>query len=40
MRGLYTYFVFLADHIALISRKIDLNDDEVVELIKVGCAGW
>jgi hypothetical protein len=25
---------------ALTSREIDLNEDEVVELIKVGCAGW
>ena len=30
----------LADYMALTSREIDLNEDEVVELIKVGCAGW
>ena len=33
-------FVVLADYMALTSREIDLNEDEVVELIKVGCAGW
>ena len=33
-------FVVLADYMALTSREIDLNEDEVVELIKVRCAGW
>jgi hypothetical protein len=33
-------FVVLADYMALTSREIDLNEDEVLELIKVGCAGW
>ena len=33
-------FVVLADYMALTSREIDLNEDEVVELIEVGCAGW
>jgi hypothetical protein len=33
-------FVVLADYMALTSREIDLNEDEVVELVKVGCAGW
>ena len=33
------HFVFLADYMALTSQEIDLNEDEVVELIKVGCAG-
>ena len=32
--------VVLADYMALTSCEIDLNKDEVVELIKVGCAGW
>ena len=36
-----SFFVLvLADYMALTSREIDLNEDEVVELIKVGCAGW
>jgi len=33
-------FVVLADYLALTNREIDLSEDEVVELIKVGCAGW
>ena len=32
--------VVLADYMALTSCEIDLNKDQVVELIKVGCAGW
>jgi len=33
-------YIALADYMALTSREIDLTEDEVVELIKVGCAGW
>ena len=33
-------FMVLADYMALTSREIDLAEDEVVELVKVGCAGW
>ena len=33
-------FIALADYMALTSREIDLTEDEVVELVKVGCAGW
>lgn len=33
-------YVVLADYMALTSREIDLNEDEIVELVKVGCAGW
>ena len=25
---------------ALTTREIDLSEDDVVELVKVGCAGW
>ena len=34
------HFVALADYVALTNREIDLGEDDVVELIKVGCAGW
>ena len=33
-------YIALADYMALTNREIDLSEDEVVELIKVGCAGW
>ena len=33
-------YVALADYVALTTREIDLREDEVVELVKVGCAGW
>jgi len=33
-------YMVLADYLALTNREIDLSEDEVVELIKVGCAGW
>ena len=33
-------YIALADYMALTSREIDLTEDEVVELVKVGCAGW
>lgn len=33
-------YVVLADYMALTSREIDLTEDEVVEVVKVGCAGW
>ena len=33
-------YLVLADYMALTSREIDLSEDEVVELIKVGCSGW
>ena len=33
-------YMVLADYMALTSREIDLTEDEIVELVKVGCAGW
>ena len=33
-------YLVLADYLALTTREIDLSEDEVVELVKVGCAGW
>ncbi|QQP32549.1 Uncharacterized protein FKW44_024255, partial [Caligus rogercresseyi] len=33
-------YLVLADYMALTSREIDLSEDDSVELIKVGCAGW
>jgi hypothetical protein len=33
-------YIVLADYMALTSREIDLSEDEIVELVKVGCAGW
>jgi hypothetical protein len=33
-------YIVLADYMALTSREIDLSEDEMVELVKVGCAGW
>ena len=33
-------YIVLADYMALTTREIDLSEDDVVELVKVGCAGW
>ncbi len=33
-------YIVLADYMALTSREIDLSEDELVDLVKVGCAGW
>lgn len=33
-------YMVLADYMALTGREIDLTEDEIVELVKVGCAGW
>ena len=33
-------YIVLADYMALTTREIDLSEDDIVELVKVGCAGW
>ncbi len=33
-------FLALADYVALTSRELHLSEDDAVELVKVGCAGW
>ena len=38
--GTSSKFIVLADYMALTSREIDLSEDEVVDVIKIGCAGW
>ena len=38
--GASSKFIVLADYMALTSREIDLSEDEVVDVIKIGCAGW
>jgi len=39
-RSTYPQYRVLADYTALTARELNLQEGEVVELVKIGCAGW
>ena len=39
-RPTFPQYRVLADYTALTSREVNLHEGEVVELVKIGCAGW
>ena len=36
----YPLYQVLADYVALSDRELSLHEQETVELVKTGCAGW
>jgi hypothetical protein len=40
MSSLYLLVQVLADYMALTGRELNLEEGEIVELIKIGCSGW
>jgi hypothetical protein len=38
--SLYRVPQVLADYMALTGRELNLEEGEIVELIKIGCSGW
>ena len=39
-RPTFPQYRILADYTALTQREVNLHEGEVVELVKIGCAGW
>ena len=39
-RPTFPQYRVLADYTALTAREVNLHSGEVVELVKIGCAGW
>ena len=39
-RPTFPQYRVLADYTALTTREVNLHEGEVVELVKIGCAGW
>ena len=39
-RPTFPQYRVLADYTALTGREVNLQEGEVVELVKIGCAGW
>ena len=39
-RPTFPQYRVLADYTALTTREVNLTEGEVVELVKIGCAGW
>ena len=39
-RPTFPQYRVLADYTALTARELNLHEGEVVELVKIGCAGW